>query len=42
MKMTFNVDSLCMYTGIKRIVHSMSDKIKGQLERERERERERV
>ena len=29
-----------MYTGIKRIVHSMSHTMKGQLERERERERE--
>ena len=42
MKMIFNVGSWCLYTGIKRIVHSMSHTMKGQLERERERENERV
>ena len=36
MKMTFNVGTWCLYIGIKRILHSMIDKMKGQLERERE------
>ena len=41
MKMTLNLGTWCLFTGIKRLVYRMSGWIKGHLERERERERER-